>query len=119
MMFAYVALGGGLGALCRFFLSDFFNSKGSIPYGTWLANIVGSLLLAGFIVLRTKEVLPESIWQLAGVGFCGAFTTFSTFGKETIQLLQTNRIKEALLYVASSLIISLSVVWLTFSLFIK
>ncbi|KGP91620.1 chromosome condensation protein CrcB [Pontibacillus chungwhensis BH030062] len=116
-MFAYVAIGGGVGALARFLVSEVGNPKGSLPYGTWLANILGSLLLGGLVVLRTKHVLPESIWQLAGVGFCGAFTTFSTFGKETITLLQTNQFKEAIIYIASSLFLSISLVWMTFVLF--
>ncbi|WP_345243843.1 fluoride efflux transporter CrcB [Pontibacillus salipaludis] len=117
MIVAFVAIGGGLGAIARFLVSEMMNPKGSIPYGTWIANIVGSLLLGGLVVLRTKHVLPEFLWQIAGVGFCGAFTTFSTFGKETITLLQKNQLKEALIYVASSLLISISLVWMIFALF--
>lgn len=117
MIIAFVAIGGGFGAIARFLVSEMMNAKGSIPYGTWIANIIGSLLLGGLVVLRTKHVLPEFLWQIAGVGFCGAFTTFSTFGKETITLLQKNKMKEAFIYVASSLLISISLVWIIFALF--
>ncbi|QHE53469.1 fluoride efflux transporter CrcB [Pontibacillus sp. HMF3514] len=115
MNFLLVALGGGLGAIIRSIISNRWNTGSfHFPKGTWIANISGSLLLALFISLHIKERLSEEFWLFAGVGFCGAYTTFSTFGKETVHLIIEGHIKKAMLYVLSSLLFSLASVIVVF-----
>jgi len=115
MNLLFVALGGGLGAIIRSIISNRWNT-GSLhfPKGTWIANISGSLLLALFISLHINERLSEGLWLFAGVGFCGAYTTFSTFGKETVHLILEGHVNKALLYVLSSLLFSLTSVVIVF-----
>ncbi len=120
MNFLFVAIGGGLGAIIRSIVGNRWNT-GSLhfPKGTWVANISGSLLLALLISLHVHERISEGLWLFAGVGFCGAYTTFSTFGKETVHLILEGHIKKALLYVLSSLLFSLTTVVIVFLLFLK
>jgi len=76
-----VFLGGGLGSVARYLLSVKFNNyENAIPYGTLLANVLGSLfigLIFGYIA-KTGN-LSERNTLLLATGFCGGFTTFSTF----------------------------------------
>ncbi|KGX84389.1 fluoride efflux transporter CrcB [Pontibacillus marinus] len=119
MNFLIVALGGGLGAITRSIVSNRWNTgRLHFPKGTWIANISGSLLLALIIAFHINERISEGMWLFAGVGFCGAYTTFSTFGKETVHLIIEGHVKKALLYVLSSLLFSLTTVVIVFLLFL-
>ncbi|MBO8156807.1 MAG: fluoride efflux transporter CrcB [Bacillaceae bacterium] len=104
-MILSIAVGGGLGALARFYLSSWLNSK-IFPLGTWIANISGSILLGLLMVTYLKGILTEGWWGFLGVGFCGAYTTFSTFGLETVQMIADNQWAKAISYVASTVLIS-------------
>jgi fluoride exporter len=98
-----VAIGGFFGSILRFYISQI---TGKHLIGTWIANISGSLLLAFIFFLQVNGQITTSVWSLLGVGFCGAYTTFSTFGNETLQLLFDKKYKTASLYVGSTLGIS-------------
>lgn len=113
MSLLYVALGGGIGSLCRFYLSNRMNKK---PIATWLINISGSILLAFLFYSYTSGHLIDEWWLFLGVGFSGAFTTFSTFGHETLDLLLKQQYKWALVYVFSSVTVSLLTVAIIFFL---
>lgn len=111
-----VGIGGAAGALLRYIISEFFKrpgiKKGRIfPLATWLINVSGSLLLGILYALSAEDHLSGQLWLLLGVGFCGGYTTFSTFGKEVIDLLLERYWKAACLYVVTSLILSLFAVW--------
>lgn len=112
-MIAFVGLGGVLGALARFLLGRWVTSRVSaeFPWGTLLINISGSLVLGSLFALRSHQDLPNWLWLLFGVGFCGAYTTFSTFGFETISLLQKRAVKYAFYYVLSSTLFSILAAW--------
>lgn len=76
-----------MGAVCRYGIAALTRAylPGTFPYGTLLANIAGSLLLGILVGLAgTAAKLPPPVFAFAGAGFCGAFTTFSTFATETL-----------------------------------
>src|SRR5690606_268963 len=85
-------------------ISQWFNPRAStaFPWGTWVINALGSLLLGILYAFHSGGLISELLWLMAGTGFCGAFTTFSTFGYETIRLVAEGRKLRAALYVLSS-----------------
>ncbi len=97
--------------LARYLLGGFVQraAGGSFPFGTLLVNLTGSLLL-GFIfryAIATPAVSPE-VRVMLTVGFCGGYTTFSTFSFETATLLQDGEYLRASSYVALSVLLSLA-----------
>lgn len=99
----WVALGGALGATGRYFVSTFAVERWGVafPYGTLIVNVVGSLILGGVAGLVARSTgLPDTVRLLVGVGFCGAFTTFSTFAVETVGLIERPSLSSALLNIA-------------------
>ena len=105
MLYLYLALGGVLGTLARHALGGWVHSLtgADLPWGTLTVNLLGSLLL-GFL-MRLAEVAPVTpeVRALLTVGFCGAFTTFSTLSFETVALLQEGAPLRAALYAFGSL----------------
>ena len=96
-----VLLGGALGAPARY-LTDVAvqRAHGTVfPWGTWTVNVVGSLVLG--VVAAAG---PDWVVTLAGTGFCGALTTFSTFGYETVRLAEEGETAAAVWNVAGSLV---------------
>src|SRR5690625_2167423 len=104
MSILLVAAGGFIGSVMRFLLSVKANKH---LIGTWIANISGSVLLAFLLHFYLHEAISENVWLFLGVGFCGAYTTFSTFGNETLFLILDKKYKRAVGYVSSSIITSL------------
>ena len=85
-----IAIGGGLGSIARFVISrEMGNWLGNyLPYGTLTVNVAGSLALGWFITIFVDRSELSSVLRLGlTVGFLGAFTTFSTFSFESLQLL--------------------------------
>jgi len=107
--------GGFFGAVFRYLLSGFVqNLTKSIgfPYGTMVVNIVGCLLIG--ILWQMDElrgILSTESRLLLLVGVLGAFTTFSTFGNETLNLIYDNKMGPAILNVSVSVAIGLGAVW--------
>ncbi|WP_299058330.1 CrcB family protein [uncultured Nocardioides sp.] len=79
-----VALGGGSGAALRFVLSRRLDA--GLPWGVLVANVAGSALLGAFSALALAGVLSSTGLALLGTGFCGGFTTYSTFAVGTHDL---------------------------------
>ena len=79
-----VFFGGGFGSVLRYLIGRYLNStEDGIPYGTFAANILGSLLIGIILGLAAKnDTLSQSQTLLLATGFCGGFTTFSTFAYE-------------------------------------
>lgn len=105
MFLLYLALGGVLGTLARYLLGGWIHAwaGSAFPWGTLGVNLLGSLLL-GFAI-RATEIIPLSpeMRGLITIGFCGAFTTFSTFSYETVVLMQEGEWGRAGLYAFGSL----------------
>jgi CrcB protein len=88
-----VAVAGGLGAAARFALDGVVRTRvrGSLPVGTILINLSGSLALGVLTGLVTAAVLPEALRAVAGTGFLGGYTTFSAAALETVRLGEGRR----------------------------
>lgn len=104
-----VGIGGSLGAAARYILGNIISKRSQSPFpiGTWVINITGSFLLGFLTQLYLSNRMDEWLLFFGGIGFCGAFTTFSTFGYETITLIQSNKIKLAIIYVISSITVGI------------
>jgi len=118
-LIAAVAVGGALGSVVRYLVGAFIQGRVATPFpvGTFAVNISGSLLL-GFLMrlgLETTALGPEMRFFLT-TGFCGGYTTFSTFSYETAGLIEDGDYHRAILYVALSLIVSLIGTFLGFAL---
>ncbi|SDG28395.1 fluoride efflux transporter CrcB [Desulfosporosinus hippei] len=106
-----IAVGGALGALSRYSLGVWISNKwnSSFPLHTFLINISGAFLLGFLHILFVERLNVSPFWRLGiGVGFLGAFTTFSTFGFEVISLLEGGSFMTAGLYVILSIIVGFS-----------
>lgn len=107
-MLIYIAAGGLLGTLSRYFLQGWIQTRsgaGAFPLGTLVINLAGSFVL-GFVIrfaTGSTVVSPELRAGLT-VGFCGAFTTMSTFSYEAVRLLGDGEYGPAALYMAGTII---------------
>ncbi len=110
--FVLVGIGSGLGGICRYLLSLMMPlAVNSFPWGTFTANIVGCLFIGVLWGVTSRlESLSPTFSLFLMVGFCGGFTTFSTFSKESLALLQANDYLLFLFYATGSVILGLTAV---------
>jgi CrcB protein len=87
-----LAVAGGVGAAARFVVDGLVRSRtsGSFPFGTMIINLSGSLLL-GLLAGLVSSGLPSQLQVIAGTGFLGGYTTFSSASVETLRLMQERR----------------------------
>ncbi|WP_028544794.1 fluoride efflux transporter CrcB [Paenibacillus taiwanensis] len=103
-----VSIGGAGGAWLRYIITSVMAKHStSYPWGTWVINLMGSMLLGVLAGLHTA--MPDYVYAWLGIGFCGAFTTFSTFTVESWLLIQQRRIVTALTYIGSTALINIAV----------
>lgn len=103
----FTALGGAVGSLCRWGLHAATKHwfQGQYPIGTFLSNVLGCFVAGALAAWFSKNNAEnEALRQLLLVGFCGGFTTFSSFSLENINLIQSGQTLQALLYTALSLL---------------
>ena len=116
-----VALGGAFGSLARYWLAELFMAAGLVafPWATLAANVSGSMLI-GLIASLTGPggrilIAPELrlFWL---VGFCGGYTTFSSFSLQTLTMLQHGHLGKAAVNVVGSVALCLVAVWAGYAL---
>ena len=107
---AAVAAGGAIGSVARYLIGAFIQDRVTmaLPLGTLVINVVGALLLGFFVRLglETSALSPEMRFFLT-TGFCGGFTTFSTFSYETFRLVEDGEYATAGVYITSSVVLAL------------
>ncbi len=90
MTLLLVLLGGAAGAPARYLTDRYVQARHDsvFPWGTYAVNVAGSFVLGALLSGAAHAGLPQWLLTLGGTGFCGALTTFSTFGFETIRLVE-------------------------------
>jgi CrcB protein len=109
-----VFVGGGFGSVLRYILGKYLNSyETGIPYGTFIANILGSLLIGVILGFAAKNnTLSHNHTLLLATGFCGGFTTFSAFAYENHVFLKTGDFMSFAIYTIASFVIGFLAVFL-------
>jgi fluoride exporter len=114
-----VLLGGGLGAVARFYVGTVVARfySGAFPAGTFLINITGSFLIGVLMTLFLNRSALNANWRLFLVtGILGGYTTFSSFEWEALTTLRTGAAAISLLYMGSSVVLGLGAAWVGFIL---
>ena len=108
-----VMLGGAAGSALRWLITHFFSTASEhhgFPFGTLIVNVVGSMAV-GYILTWSSDHTHDTWRLLAATGFCGGFTTFSTFGYETMAYWHSGKIALAALNIGLNNTLSLIAVW--------
>lgn len=110
-----IALGSAVGGVCRWLIGALLQKPG-FPVWTLAINVGGSFLLGAImrLSLQTPAMSPE-IRAMLAIGFCGGFTTFSTFSYETAMLLEDGEWLKAGMYIAGSVVLSIGAIFLGFA----
>jgi fluoride exporter len=110
-----VGTGGFIGSISRYLASRFLQNSipSSFPYGTFFVNIAGCLLIGIIYGLSERSSLLTPGWKMfLAVGFCGGFTTFSTFANENLALLRDGELFYFFLYTGLSVFLGIAATFL-------
>ena len=118
MLLLLIAVGGAVGALSRYGFGALVQraSHSGFPFGTLAVNVAGCILVGVLAKTLLHTQTHSQMRALLVVGFCGGFTTFSTFSLETLGLVQGGEWVKALAYVAASIVACLAGTAIGFSL---
>ena len=111
-----IGCGSFVGGAARYLISVAMKSMSrGFPWATLLVNLAGCLIIGLLLGLFSKTSNVGSSWQLfLTVGFCGGFTTFSTFANESFQMLQNGNIVGFVAYVTTSIVVGIALIALSF-----
>ncbi|MBO7081408.1 MAG: fluoride efflux transporter CrcB [Neisseriaceae bacterium] len=111
--FLWVAIGSGIGGALRYGVSLIVKSGSGFPLSTLCVNTAGSFLLGLiFAIFNKNNAVQSDLFLLLSVGVCGGLTTFSTFSKESVQLLQQGLYGICATYILSSFILGIGAMFL-------
>lgn len=119
MNLLFVAIGSMIGGVSRYLLSDLIQKHlvTSFPLGIFVINMIGCLIMGVIAgLLAHSNILTENHRLLLAIGFCGSFTTFSTFSLDNLQLLTTKAYFLLSLNIGASVLVGLFATWLGFNL---
>ncbi len=109
-----VGIGGALGSILRYLMGTSINKfyHGHFPMGTFVVNIIGCILIGLITAIIIKQnIINSDLKMLLIVGFCGGFTTFSTFSQENIQLINSGHFSILALNIIASVSLGVLGVW--------
>lgn len=109
-MLLLAMVGAAVGAPTRWLVDQYVQTRHDsvFPWGTFVINVVGSLLLGALQAGAATGAVTSAALVLLGTGFCGGFTTFSTFGYESVRLIQVGSTRQAALNVVGSVVVGLA-----------
>ena len=109
-----IFIGGGLGSVSRYLMGLFVHKivQVAFPIGTLLVNVLGSFLIGFIYALFLKEAINHDVRLFLAIGFCGGFTTFSSFSFDSLQLLRNGQTLAFAGYIIASILLCFLFVWL-------
>lgn len=111
----WIGIGGFIGSVCRYLLSSYVQQiarSTGFPYGTLTVNLVGCFFIGLLAhLVDTRGILSIEVRAFLFIGFLGGFTTFSTFGNETLNLFRSGSNFLALVNIGAQIMLGLSAVW--------
>jgi len=119
ILYGYVATGSVLGGVARYLVSVIVQSGPGFPWATLVVNVTGSFIIGFYSTLSGPDgrlFASARQRQLVMTGFCGGYTTFSTFSLETFRFLQAGMVQTAFTNIAISIVTWLVAVWLGYAL---
>jgi len=112
MMILFVACGSAIGGVCRYLVGIALPAGGSFPWATICVNVLGSLVLGAVSGFLSRGCGSTVLRAFVVIGFCGGFTTFSTFTNESLRMIESSQWGMLVVYMTVSLLAGIAAVWI-------